>query len=981
MGFKRVAKKDLETSLSPSFLGVPLKRIEVISDVKQAEEKEQINVLTGSGINIINEERVDYIYDNKRKLKNFSGNGIIIVSNESKKDRIWDVKLTPFKNQNTDLEQKNNIILGNFEPKINKKLNYSILKTDNLPDPVLIKENFNILNISAQKLEDFGFKSNIGLPEVEIPKDIDIASEIREKKQNNESNGNKKHISNPKEEEEAAFKKEVDDLNKAQDRELAKIQEDIAKKDSIVMKEVEDKFAPKIKGLDTKVKNEEKKLSDATKVVIDWKAKTKTLNDDLNALEEERTGFIKEKDKTLTKKLKELSKETKKKIKQAPDLKGKIEEEEKQKENEINQEMEKQYGAKIKDNDSRIIQNRDALDLAKKNIEDWTEKEKNSLESLENFKKEYNSLLENKEITTKEKLNENIAEKESKAKKITEIYQNKLNKAQLDHEKRVNKIEEEFRKKAEKEQLKLKKEEEILNQAGKEKLTQLTRSQILLFNKENSIEFCLVLENNSNFLIDNIKFAKYFSKEFYDFKYESNAFSDIEIIKGKLTCALNLLKPKEKAEIKIYCKIFPIEKKIVSTGTITLNYEYKDYAISGNMIERFSGYSNVFNAISIKEKEKEPNHWDCSLIFKNNSDLSMELKSIQIMDSTKQNNYLEIDFSKENLNNKTVRPSETYITKKWEVINNTEPKFYRKLDYSIIPEKKYKTFVNITIEESIFDIVDLDIVKKFSTLEIKSFEQSDIENIVSIKNVGTIPIDGILINEVIPGDFNITLNPLDFKIRTSSGKNISEQVKINITPLDMDHQNPHAFKLAVMPAIHNSDPLINVNQFLEVKYPFKALTPDYKKIYGFPIEVVSLYSASNNTEEGEVKIYYSVLNALDKKDLPILNVVHNRRDLIIGKEIFPGRTINEFVINITLINNSTIELKNIDIDDGITKAVEIVSSNAEYIVRESGDSNISALSFKIASILPNQEKEIRYYVKTKSGESIDYEKLEAHVFG
>ncbi len=984
MGFKRVNNKDLETSLSSSFLGVPLKRIEVSSDVKQTEEKEQSSIIAGSGVSVLNEERVDFVYDNKKLLKNFNGNGIIIVSNESKKDRIWDVKLVLSKNQNINLERENKVVLGNFEPKINKKLNYSILKTDNLPDPILIKEKFNILNVSAQKLDVFGFKPNIGLPEVQITQVSDINSVIQEKKQKEQVSNEIKPESNHKEQVEAAYVKEIENLKKIHNTELSKIQEEVLKKDIAVMKEFEEKFSPKIKSTETKIKSEETNLSEAVKNVADWNAKVKKVYEDLKTLKAEKEELSNEKEKTLKKKLKELSKGSKKNIKQNPDLKVKLEQEEKQKENELNQEIEKEYGATIKDIDSRSTQNREAVEYAKNKITEWGEKEKKVRESLENLRNESNSLVKSKETLINEKLNENSVEKDSKVKKTTEEFQNKLNKAEAERQQKIKAIEENFRKELQKNEeikrIKLKREEEIRQQAEKGSAAQST-SQILLFNKENSVVYRFDLENTSNYPIDNIKIVKDLAKEFYDFKYECNVVSDIEINKGKINCAINSLKPKEKAEITIFCKIHPKVKKIVGTGTIFLNYEYQDYVISGNLIEKFSAYSNAFNAISIKEKEREPNQWDCALIFKNNSDLSMELKSIQIMDKKKQKNHLDIDFSKEELNNKIVRPGDTYKTKNWEVINNTEPKFYQKLDYSIIPEKKYKTNVNITIEECVFDIVDLDIIKKFSTSEIKSFEQSDIENIITIKNIGTIPIDGIFINEEIPIDFNTLLNPLDFKVRISSGKNISEQVKINVSPLDIDHQNPHTIKLAVMPDIISSDPLIGVNQFLEIKYPLKAITPDYKKNYNFPMEVVSLYSASNNIQEGKNKIYYSVSNVLDKKDLPKLSIIHNRRDLIIGKEIFPGRTVSEFVINITVINNSNIELKNIDINDAITKSVEIVSSNAKYVVIEGGDPNISALSFKIENILPNQEKEIRYYVQNKSGETIDYEKLEAHVFG
>ena len=79
MGFKRVSIRELETSYSPVFFGVPLK-----------EEKLSVKA---KKIDIVNEEYVFYQYDNNLKLKNIFGKGVISVINNSTKDRIWNTKL------------------------------------------------------------------------------------------------------------------------------------------------------------------------------------------------------------------------------------------------------------------------------------------------------------------------------------------------------------------------------------------------------------------------------------------------------------------------------------------------------------------------------------------------------------------------------------------------------------------------------------------------------------------------------------------------------------------------------------------------------------------------------------------------------------------------------------------------------------------------------------------------------------------------
>ncbi|MBD3228614.1 MAG: hypothetical protein GF329_10550, partial [Candidatus Lokiarchaeota archaeon] len=95
MGFKRVSIKELESKLSPVFIGPPIKRIEevdLLSGLEEEEEELKKGLESVSRVKIDAEETLEYNYDKFNKLKSFIGTGFISISNKSKNNRIWDAQ-------------------------------------------------------------------------------------------------------------------------------------------------------------------------------------------------------------------------------------------------------------------------------------------------------------------------------------------------------------------------------------------------------------------------------------------------------------------------------------------------------------------------------------------------------------------------------------------------------------------------------------------------------------------------------------------------------------------------------------------------------------------------------------------------------------------------------------------------------------------------------------------------------------------------
>ncbi len=883
-------------------------------------------------------------------------------------------------NSKLDFEQ------GKLDEAIKETDEWSIKKKESNELLKNFKSEFNSLNKAKNKTLNATLKNLAGEKNAKIK---EKEKKIKERKAEESGKDSKQITEDIKIKKLSDYKSAIRANEKYIDskiNEITRTIEEFSKKETSSTKKIEAEYGPKIKSVSSQNDVEQRKLDEIVKNLDEWTIKKQDSSLSIKELKKEINSL--EKDKSKAQK-KELGK------------KGQI--------------IIKEFEAKIVSLNSKLDVEQGKFDEAVKETDEFSIKKKESNEVLKNFKNELNALNNAKSKTLNAEIKKHSGEKNAKVKdlekqikaKEAEIsnYEGKHSKhtsvektisdkydpeikgieAQLSEE--LAKLDEATEKT---EGWTFRKSDFIDNVDGLENQygalvdanfkARQNRNYLLLFNKNNSLKYSITLENNTKNFIENVKVGKFFSKGFTNFKCKSSSSSDFKIDKENIIYSINEIKPGEKIDLSIFTDISPSEKIVVGTGDLQLSYDYRDYLISRIEIERFSAYSHTMHAINIEEKEDEPYKWDCSLLFRNNSDLNMELNSILVLDEDKQQKY--IDFSSEEEKEKIIiSPGDTYFSEKWEVYNESEPKFYRKLDYSVTHDLKKKTSINLRIEENVFDIIDFQASKRFSITEIKSFEKAQIENQINIKNTGSIDIDGIIIEEIIPADFLPSSELSDISIRNSSGILNAKNVKLRIDPEDNDSSKPHVLQLILIGTRKISDRLIKIDDFLEVKYIINAMKPDYKKKYEFPLKIVSYYPKYKGVIQDTKKDYYKIYNELNKRMLPKLKVIHKRRNLIIGKSIFPGRNSNEFGISVIINNKSNVEVNDIKITDTISKSFELISSNIEGEIVESEDKNSNIVTFIVDSILPYQEKEIRYYLQNIGGEEIGYDKLESYIFG
>ncbi len=500
-------------------------------------------------------------------------------------------------------------------------------------------------------------------------------------------------------------------------------------------------------------------------------------------------------------------------------------------------------------------------------------------------------------------------------------------------------------------------------------------NHMLLLGIENKVKFSISVENVSSTILENVKLKKQFSNNFYDLDFKGSLSKDIEITNNYIEYPVKNLNPGEKVEIILLANIFPKKKENIKTGRIEVSFNLKNQTISEVEINHFSAYSHAMHAIRKTEKEFAPNQWDCSLVFGNHSDFKMKLNSILILDKTKKNKLLELDFSDKVV---MMAPGESYETEHFDYQDEGEPTFSRKVDYSVDYKVEKNSMITVQVEDNMFKVANAIIKKKIAEREIKSFEESKVNTEFIVNNRGTMPIKGIIAKERIPADFLPPREVSNFKFLNSSGELKLEDIYLRISPDDDDPTHEHVLELNVNLETNHGSTLIGVDDFLEVKYPLTAVTPNYENHYEFPLEIQSYYS---KFLESELEEYYVITNNIADMEKSSLKVTHKRRKIMIGKEIFPGRSSNEFAIYITAKNGSNIKLSDVSVTDTFPDSFELVSSNIDHKLSKVDKSGERRISFSLDILQPYQEREIMYYLKNIAGKEIRFSELESFFIG
>ncbi|MGY8715313.1 MAG: hypothetical protein ACKVI6_02605 [Candidatus Poseidoniales archaeon] len=376
------------------------------------------------------------------------------------------------------------------------------------------------------------------------------------------------------------------------------------------------------------------------------------------------------------------------------------------------------------------------------------------------------------------------------------------------------------------------------------------------------------------------------------------------------------LNPGEKRplSLSVSASISSIEK--ISAGVCTATYA-ADATVSRSEFEKVVSSGRQFSYVNAQEQDR-PGVWDCKCVFENKSSFVVALSGATVRLAGREEPILDVSDIRQD-----VPPEGRWDSMIKRVESDEQPSFTQEVRYSILPRVSVESKGKVTLKEQKLTILDAILKKRYDKSRIKSYLTSNVEAAITIENTGSAVMNVVRILDDIPGIFKppshsqisieiegAELKPEQYQVEIIGGIQIEERL---ISPDSEGH--------GLRATIGTSAPLgLRPGKTMIIRYPLHAEDP----------------SPKNKLLSAPVKAYFSserfgpVAERLVKKP-PQIKVVHRRRNISTGKEVFPGGGAGKYEILLMFDNNSDSALEDLALHDVVpgTFAIE------EYSIKSS----------------------------------------------
>ena len=371
---------------------------------------------------------------------------------------------------------------------------------------------------------------------------------------------------------------------------------------------------------------------------------------------------------------------------------------------------------------------------------------------------------------------------------------------------------------------------------------------------------------------------------------------------------------KKPLSLSVSASISSIEK--ISAGVCTATYT-SDSTVSRSQFDKVISSGRQFSYVNAQEQDR-PGVWDCKCVFENKSSFVVALSGATVRLVGRQEAILDVSDIRQD-----VPPEGRWDSMIKRVESEEQPSFTQEVRYSILPRVSVESKGKVTLKEQKLTILDATLKKRYDKSRIKSFLSSDVEAAITVENTGSAVMNVVRILDDIPGIFKPpSHSQISIEIEGSELKSEQYQVEI-ISGIQIEEKliSPDSEGHGLRATIGTSAPLgLRPGKTMIIKYPLHAPDP----------------SPKNKLLSAPVKAYFSserfgpVAERLVKKP-PQIKVVHRRRNISTGKEVFPGGGPGKYEILLMFDNNSDSALEDLALHDVVpgTFAIE------EYSIRSS----------------------------------------------
>ena len=354
----------------------------------------------------------------------------------------------------------------------------------------------------------------------------------------------------------------------------------------------------------------------------------------------------------------------------------------------------------------------------------------------------------------------------------------------------------------------------------------------------------------------------------------------------------------------------------ISAGVASANYAAEATASRADF-ERVSGSTLHMMRVD-KVEDDRPGIWHCKSVFENRSSFVVTLSGVTVWLSGRDNPILDVSDLRQDV------PPEGSWSSMEKRVEADSPSFTHEFRSSILPRVSVESTGSIDLKEQELTVLDAILLKQYDKSRIKSFVPSDIEATISIENNGSAPINVIRLMDDVPGVFDPPSQE-DVSIEIEGTDLNEEQYLIEVidgVQLEERMVSPDSAGHGLRITVGTSAPLgLQPGKTMVIRYPLHA--PD-------PSPANELLAAPIRADFGSEK--FGPVATREVARPPQMRVVHRRRNVSSGKEVFPASGAGRYEILLVFANNSDSALDELTLHDVVPGTFSLEKSTVRSSV-------------------------------------------------
>ena len=474
---------------------------------------------------------------------------------------------------------------------------------------------------------------------------------------------------------------------------------------------------------------------------------------------------------------------------------------------------------------------------------------------------------------------------------------------------------------------------------------------LVLSDNPQEVLITIEIENVSSVSLNEVTLKRTFTS---DFQIPSSPEYTIE--ENTVIWEIGRMSVGENRKLSILPSVLIKSVEKIPAGVSEVTYKAES-TVSRIGFEDVSSSGRQFSYVNAIEDDR-PGVWHCKCVFENKSSFVVSLSGASVRLVGRDSPILDLSDLRQD-----IPPEGSWESMEKRVESDDQPSFTQEVRYSILPRVSVESSGTVTVSEQNLSILDAQILKRFDISRIKSYVSSDLEATITIENTGSATINVMRIIDDVPGIFlppslekvHVEIEGLDlsgdqYRIEVINGNQIEEKL---ISP-----DNPgHALRITVGTSSRLG---LKPGKTLIIRYPLHAPDPSPKN---------ELLAAPIRSDFSMERFGPVATRTVERP--PVVRVVHRRRKISTGKEVFPGGGAGRYEILLMFHNTSDSALDDLALHDVVPGTFSIENSSVKSSVSGEKDSSFTKessrdgnkVTWAIGRIETNERIEVLYEIQ------------------